>query len=134
MTYVDKLHNNLYNRLYDLYRRLLVLESIFGSKKIEKILFFLLLNESCYGSLLAKTFEEALSPFQKALDRLELGGVLVSFLKGKTRVYQFNPRYPFLAELKLFLEKAYLFLPQEYKDLYYEKQTRSRPRRRRKPL
>ena len=111
-----------------------LLETLFGSKKIEKIFFYLLSNESCYGSLLATTFEEALSPFQKALDRLELGGILVSFLRGKTRVYQFNPRYPFLTELKLFLEKTYLFLPQEYKARYYEKQERTRPRRRGKPL
>jgi len=111
-----------------------MLESIFGNKNIEKILFYLLVNESCYGMQLSKAFGAALSPFQKALDRLESGGILVSFLTGKTRVYQFNPRYPFLNELKQFLAKAYEFLPQEFKERYYEPKTRKRPRRKGKPL
>ena len=111
-----------------------MLESIFGGKNIEKALFFLLLNQRCYGQQLSHVFEQALSPFQKALDRLETGGVIVSFLEGKTRVYQFNPRYPFLQELKAFLVKAYAFLPQEVKDKYYEPKIRKRPRRKGKPL
>ncbi len=111
-----------------------MLESIFGSKTIEKILFYLLKNDQSYGSQLSKIFQESLSSFQKGLDRLEAGGILVSFRQGKTIIYQFNPRYPFLRELKNFLEKAYLFLPQEFKDRYYEQKLRKRPRRKGKPL
>ena len=111
-----------------------MLESIFGSKVIEKILFYLLINNRCYGSKLSIVFEESLSPFQKGLDRLEAGGILVSFLEGKTRVYQFNPRYPFLSELKRFLEKAYEFLPTEVKERFYQPKIRKRPRRKGKIL
>lgn len=111
-----------------------MLEELFGGKNIERILFFLLMNQRCYGQQLSKAFQQALSPFQKALDRLENGGVVVSFLEGKTRIYQFNPRYPFLKELKTFLAKAYEFLPQEMKDRYYEPIARQRPRRKGKPL
>lgn len=105
-----------------------MLEPLFGGKNIEKVLFFLLKNERCYGAQLSHVFEQAISPFQKALDRLENGGIIVSFLEGKTRSYQFNPRYPFLSELKVFLTKAYSFLPQEMKDQYYEPKIRKRPR------
>jgi len=73
-------------------------------------------NERCYGQQLSRIFKQALSPFQKALDRLETGGILISFLVGKTRCYQFNPRYSFLLELKGFLTKAYEFLPEKVKD------------------
>lgn len=111
-----------------------MLEAIFGGKNVEKALFFLLINEHCYGKQLSRVFEQALSPFQKVLDRLESGGILVSFLEGKTRSYQFNPRYPFLPELKIFLAKAYSFLPQEIKERYYEPKVRKRPRRKGKPL
>lgn len=111
-----------------------MLESLFSGKNIEKILFFLLVNQSCYGRQLAQTFQQSLSPIQKALDRLENGGIIVSFLKGKTRIYQFNPRYPFLQELKSLLEKAYMFLPEEFKNKYYEPKIRKRPRRKGKPL
>lgn len=111
-----------------------MLEAITGNSALEKILFYLLKNEKCYGAELQKTFGEALSPFQKALDRLEKGGIVVSFLFGRTRVYEWNPRYPFLKELKSFLSKAYNFLPQEIKEKYYEPKVRKRPRRRGKPL
>lgn len=110
-----------------------MLESLFGGKNIEKILFFLLINQSCYGRQLAQTFQQSLSPIQKALNRLENGGIIVSFLHGKTRIYQFNPRYPFLQELKSLLEKAYMFLPAEFKNKYYEPKIRKRPRRKGKP-
>lgn len=111
-----------------------MLEPIFGSKNVEKVLFFLLVNQNCYGTQLSKVFNQALSPFQRILDRLEEGGIIVSFLAGKTRLYQFNPRYPFLEELKEFLKKAYEFISQEEKQKFYEPKTRKRPRRRGKPL
>ena len=106
-----------------------MLEQLFGSKSVEKILFFLLVNETCYGAELSRRFQEALSPFQKGLDRLEQGGIVVSLLIGKTRIYQFNPRYPFLKELKAFLLQAYKFLPDSQKEEYYEPKKRTRPRR-----
>lgn len=111
-----------------------MLESVFGGKNVEKVLFFLLVNERCYGQQLSRVFQQAISTFQNVLDRLETGGILVSFLEGKTRSYQFNPRYPFLKELEAFLGKAYAFLPQEIKDKYYEPKSRKRPRRKGKPL
>jgi hypothetical protein len=111
-----------------------MLGPILAGKSIEKILFYLLKNGSCYGAELKRVFDGALSPFQKALDRLENGGVVVSFLEGKTRVYQFNPRYPFLKEFKALLEKAYEFFPQEIKEKYYEPKIRRRPRRKGKTL
>ena len=111
-----------------------MLEKLFGNAVIEKILFFILMNEKGYGSELAKALETPLYSIQKALMRLEDAGVIVALQEGKTRVFQFNPRYPFLQELKAFLEKAYKFLPNEYKEQFYEAPTRRRPRKTGKPL
>lgn len=111
-----------------------MLEYLFGNPIIEKILFYLLVNEKCYPSQLQKTFQIALYSFQRALARLEKGNVIFSHKEGKTLIYQFNPRYPFLAELKIFLEKAYSFLPEDIQQKYYEPVVRKRPRRHGKPL
>lgn len=111
-----------------------MLVPIFGNKNVEKIFFFLLMNEHCYGRQLSLVFDQSITPFQKALERLESGSIVVSFLEGKTRFYQFNPRYPFLKELKDFLVKAYEFIPQSQKNQYYERKIRKRPRRKGKPL
>lgn len=111
-----------------------MLEYLFGTPVIEKVLFYLLVNQKCYPSQLRKVFQNPLYSFQRALGRLEKGGVIVSHKEGKTLIYQFNPRYPFLNELKIFLEKAYAFFPEEIRLKYYEPIVRKRPRRQGKPL
>ena len=109
-------------------------EYLFGNPVIEKVLFYLCANQKCYPSQLKKVFQTPLYSFQRALSRLERGGVIVSHKEGKTLIYQFNPRYPFLSELKSFLEKAYAFFPEEIREKYYEPVIRKRPRRQGKPL
>ena len=111
-----------------------MLESLFGTPIIEKILFFLVVNKKCYPSQLKKVFQNPLYSFQRALGRLERGGVVVSQREGKTLIYQFNPRYPFLPELEAFLQKAYSFFPEEIREKYYEPIIRKRPRRQGKHL
>lgn len=111
-----------------------MLEHLFGNAVIEKILFFLLTNETCYPSQLRDVFHTPLYSFQKALGRLEKGGIIVSHKEGKTLIYQFNPRYPFLRELEAFLKKSYEFFPEDIRKKYYEPTIRRRPRRQGKPL
>lgn len=111
-----------------------MLEYLFGNPVIEKVLFFINANEKCYPSQLREVFQTPLYSFQRALGRLEKGGVIVSHREGKTLLYQFNPRYPFLNELKAFLQKAYGFFPEELKEKYYEPIARKRPHRQGKPL
>jgi hypothetical protein len=111
-----------------------VLEHLFGNDLIEKVFFYLLSNETCYASQLKTIFGISLYSIQRILGRLERGGIVVSYRKGKTLIYQFNPRYPFLSELKMFLEKAYSSLPEEMREKYYEPLVRKRPRRRGKPI
>jgi len=69
---------------------------------------------------------------QQQLERLENGSVVFSSLIGRTRIYQFNPRYPFLKELKSLIQKAMQFLSEEEIQKYYRKRTR--PRKKGKPL
>ena len=111
-----------------------MLESLFGNILIEKVLFLINVNGNCYASQLRDRFQLSLYGFQKALARLEKGGILVSHRVGKTLVYEFNPRYPFLSELKIFLKKAYESFPEEVQIKYYEPIVRKRPRRKGKPL
>lgn len=111
-----------------------MLESLFGNVVIEKVLFYLIVNGDCYASQLKEVFQMPLFSFQRALARLEKGGIIVSHRKGKTLLYQFNPRYPFLVELKSFLERAYDGFPEDIREKYYEPTSRKRPRRQGKPL
>jgi len=111
-----------------------MLEKLFGNVVIEKVLFYLLVNQTGYAMGLKKALGVPLYSVQLALNRLELGGILVRQPQGKTQVYQYNPRYPFLEELQAFLQRAYNALPVEMRERLYEPRIRKRPRRKGKPL
>lgn len=109
-----------------------MLETILGSKVRESVLIYLAGRDTGYAREIASFYKYSLSPVQNQLDRLESGNVLVSVLSGRTRIYSFNPRYPFLKELKTLLNQALLFLPVDEQDKLLK--SRRRPRRKLKPL
>jgi len=96
-----------------------MLEALCGNKNVQRILLFLFVNGKCYGSQLQRSLGTALTPLQKALNRLEKGGLITSYYEGKTRLYQFSPSYPLLNELEQLLKKAYTLLPPHQKKEYY---------------
>lgn len=109
-----------------------MLEAILGSKVRELVLIYLAGREKGYAREIATFYNISLSPVQNQLDRLEAGNVLVSALSGKTRVYSFNPRYPFLNELTALLNQVITFLPNNERNTLL--MNRKRPRRKHKPL
>lgn len=109
-----------------------MLEGLLGNPIIEKIFFTLLIYGEGYPLGMAKNFKEPVNRFQQQLKRLEDNGIIVSRLTGNLRLYTFNPRYPFLKELKALILKAYEFVPEKEKETYYR--IRTRPRRTGKPL
>lgn len=96
-----------------------MLEALFGNKNVQKILMFLFVNGKCYGTQLHRALKTPLTPLQKAFEKLENGGVIVSYYEGKTRLYQFNPAFPVLNELEQLLKKAYTLLSAHEKKNYY---------------
>lgn len=96
-----------------------MLEGLFGNKNVQRILLFLFVNGTCYGTELHRFLKAPLTPIQKALNRLEKSGIIISEYLGKTRVYRFNPSYPLLNELEQLLKKAYTLLPPLEKKIYY---------------
>lgn len=90
-----------------------MIEVLLGSRNAERALIFIFAREEGYAREIASFYGADLKSVQKQLDKFEKNGVLVSRLVGRTRPYMFNPRYPFLAELKNLLKKALSFYPQE---------------------
>ncbi len=109
-----------------------MLEPILGNGTIEKILFTLESYGQAYPLELSKMFDIPVNGIQQQMDRLESGGVVVSSMVGRTRLYQFNPRYPFLKELRALIRRAMEFLPEKEMQQYYRRRTR--PRKKGKPL
>ncbi|CUI17991.1 conserved hypothetical protein [Candidatus Protochlamydia naegleriophila] len=111
-----------------------MLEYLFANKNVEKILMYLFLHGKANATELSRAFETSLDPIQKTLRKLEEGGLLVSFLEGRTRVFQWNPRYPFLPEIQALAKKTYEFLPSHIQENCYQITKRKRPRKTGKPL
>ena len=109
-----------------------MLETIVGSSSSEKVLMFLFARDEGYAREIARFFATALAPIQKQLEKLETGGVLVSRVVGRTRLFSFNPRYPMIDELRALLKKTLQFYPDDVREMLL--MNRRRPRRRGKPL
>ena len=109
-----------------------MIEVLLGSKNAERVLIYIFTRQEGYPREIARFFNTDLKSIQNQMDKLEAGGVLVSRSIGRTRPYVFNPRYPFLNELKALLEKAFSFYPaKEQEELTMN---RRRPRARGKDL
>jgi predicted transcriptional regulator len=101
--------------------------SIYGNSVAEKALLYVANYGEGYINGMAKTFGIAPSQVEKQLKRLEAAGVLVSSIKGKTRMFSINPRLGYKTELLQLLERQLSLLPKEDIQKFYRE--RMRPRR-----
>lgn len=109
-----------------------MLEPLFGSAARERMLLYLLTRPDSYPREMAAAFGYSLATVQGVLAGLEDGGVVVSRLRGKVRLYQLNPRYPFRKEMEQLLWRALEFYPADERERLYT--PRLRPRRAGKPV
>lgn len=109
-----------------------MLEGVFGNATAEKVLLYLEQYGEGYARGVADTYGDVtLSMVQRQLDRFERAGLLVSQLKGRTRLFTWNPRYPFLSQVRALLREALRALPESERRRYFAE--RRRPRRTGKP-
>lgn len=94
------------------------LQALFTNKTREKILLFLLVNETAYPSQIHTLLNLPLTPIQREFQALETHGIVQHTQEGKTKLYRLNPAYPMHKELQGLLRKAYVLLPSCDKKLY----------------
>lgn len=108
-----------------------MLAPLLNSENKERVLIFLYAREQGYATEIARFFDTDLYGIQNQLDKLEAGGILVSRKVGRTRVYAFNPRYAFIDELKVLLDRALAFYAVDLREKLM--MNRRRPKMRGKP-
>jgi hypothetical protein len=109
-----------------------MLEGIFGNKTAEKVLLHIFHYGESHGSAIASDFQMPLTPIIQQLNRFELAGVLISKEFGRSRVYSFNAKSPFMKPVKELIETVYESIPLKDRQILF--QTRRRPRRKGKPV
>lgn len=115
-----------------LYGVFMQLAELLGSKTAEKIFFYLHHYPEGHARGIAVNMGMGFSQVERQLKKYENIGLLISRKVGKSRVYQFNPRYIFHSQVKDMVIKLYNALPLlEKKELF---PTRQKPRRRDKSV
>ena len=109
-----------------------MLANLLGSVNKERVLVYLAGRGRGYAREISRFFEAPLFPIQNAMEKLEAAGVLVSRTVGRTREYEFNPRYPAHRELEALLNRSLSLYPAAMKEKLLVHRTR--PRRKGKPL
>jgi DNA-binding transcriptional ArsR family regulator len=109
-----------------------MLETLLGSRSCEQVLLFIMAREEGYPREIARFFSVDYRPIRNQLNKLEAGGILCSREAGRTRLYSFSPRCPYLKELRGLLEKVMTFCPGDLRERLV--MDRRRPRRQGKPL
>jgi predicted transcriptional regulator len=109
-----------------------MLKVILGTKNRELTLQYLLTFKEGYAREIAKYFDTSLPSIQNQLKNFEDGGLALSKMRGRTKIYFLNPRYAFLEEITTLLNRAKEFYKPKLK-AKFELQ-RQRPRRVEKPL
>ena len=103
-----------------------MLEAIVGSVAAENVLLCLQNYEQAYGREIAASFGISNSQVQKQLLKLESGGLLVSQLVGRTRLYQWNPRDQLAPPFRALRPVALDSLPAAEQQRFFRKRTRPR--------
>ena len=109
-----------------------MIETIFGNATAAKVMLYLFHYGEAYTTGIAQDMGMARSQVQKQLDRFEAGGVLVSKLMGKVRIYSFNPKLGVTKKIKELIQVFYDAMPLEEKEKLFN--VRRRPRRKGKPV
>ena len=83
-----------------------MLEKIFGNETIAIIYLNLFHYGEIYSALIEKNSQIGSRAVLNQLNKMEEAGILVSRLIGRTRLYQFNPKSPFVKPIKDIIEIA----------------------------
>lgn len=109
-----------------------MLEGIFGNLTAEKVLLHIYHYGEIHASAIAKDYGVSVTPILNQLKRFELSGVLVSKTIGKSQVYMFNPKSPYMHLIKSIIKILYDSVHIEQRQILFK--TRRRPRRKGKPI
>lgn len=109
-----------------------MLEALVGSPTAERVLLFLAARERGYAREIAEAFDVAPSQVQRVMERMERDGLLVAQNVGRTRVYEFNPRFLFRDKIVSLFREVLAYYPEEFQIRI--KKNRRRPRRKGKSL
>ncbi|PJZ29134.1 hypothetical protein [Leptospira kmetyi] len=110
----------------------MILDGIFGNGTASKVLLHVFHYSEIHSSAIAQDYNTAVTPIRLQLERFEKAGILVAKQIGRSRVFAFNQKSPFVKPIKEILSIFYNSLSIEEKEILFS--TRRRPREKGKPV
>lgn len=109
-----------------------MLEAIFGNKTAEKVLLHIYHYGEIHARAIAEDYGVVVNPIRNQIEKFENAGIIIGKEAGRTRLYSFNPKSPFIKPIQDLLKIAYESVPIEEREILFAK--RRRPRKKGKPV
>ena len=103
-----------------------MLEKIFGNQTLSMILLNLYHYGEVYAALIEKNTGTGSRAVLNQLDKMEEAGVFVSRTRGRTRLYTFNSKSPFVRPIKDLIEIVYSNMTIKQKEEIFSERLRPR--------
>ena len=103
-----------------------MLEKLFGNETLAMIFLNLFHYGEVYSGMIEKNTGTGSRAVLNQLNKMEEIGILVSREVGRTRLYQFNPKSPFIKPLKEIIEITYSNMNIKLKEKTFKERMRPR--------
>lgn len=103
-----------------------MIEFILGNRTAERVLLHLYHYGEIHAAGIAGDYGVVVNPIRQQLERFEKGNILVSKMVGRTRVYLFNPKSPYVKPLKEILKITYEAIPLNERESLFGQRRRPR--------
>lgn len=103
-----------------------MMDKIFGNETLPMIFLNLFHYGEVYSGLIEKNTGIGSRAVLNQLNKMEEAGVFVSMLRGRTRLYTFNPKSPFVKPIKEIVEIVYSNLSIKQKEQIFKERVRPR--------
>jgi hypothetical protein len=109
-----------------------MLEAIFGNRTAERVFLHIYHYGEVHARAIADDYGVVVNPIRSQIEKFENAGILVGKAAGRTRLYSFNKKSPFVKPLQELLKIAYESIPIEEREVLFA--ARRRPRKKGKPV
>lgn len=104
----------------------IMLDKLFGNETLAMIFLNLFHYDEVYSSLIEKNTGTGSRAVLNQLNKMEEAGILVSREVGRTRLYQFNPKSPFIKPIKEIINITYSNMSIKLKEKMFKERMRPR--------